>query len=61
MNDNSPSVIRKKLKYIETMTINFCYSCNKIKVPEMLDLNKKVICLEFIVAAANIYRLMRKV
>ena len=60
MNENAPSVIRKKLKYIECMTINFCYSSNKIIVPEILDNNIKVMSMDFIVSVSNIYRLMTK-
>lgn len=30
MEDNPPSVVRKKLKLIEGLAINYCYSVNKI-------------------------------
>ena len=61
MTDNPPSVVRKKLMLIESLVINYCYSMNKIEVPDdILKINEKSLTLEFIVCVSNMYRLLTR-
>ncbi len=58
MENNSTSVIKKKLKYIEGMVINRCFCLNKVEIPEILTINEKIVTLDFIVAVSNMTRVM---
>jgi hypothetical protein len=61
MSENSQSVIRKKLSLIESLVINYCYSMNKMEIPEeILKINEKVISLDFVICVSNMYRLLTR-
>lgn len=61
MRDDPQSVIKKKLKYLESIVINYSYSMNKIDFPQdLLSINDKVVTIDFIVALANMYCFMSR-
>jgi hypothetical protein len=61
MTENSPSVIKKKLTLIESLVINYCYSMNKMEIPDdILKINEKVITMDFIICVSNMYRLLTR-
>ena len=61
MVDNPLSVIKKKLKYVESLVINYCYSMNKMEVPEeILIINEKSMSMDFVISVSNMYRLMTR-
>ena len=61
MADSPPSVMRKKLMLIESLVINYCFSMNKMEIPDdILRLNEKTLTLEFVVCVSNMYRLLTR-
>lgn len=61
MADSPPSVTRKKLMLIESLVINYCFSMNKMEIPDdILQLNEKNLTLEFVVCVSNMYRLLTR-
>ena len=61
MTDSPTSVIKKKLMLIESLVINYCFSMNKMEVPDdILKINEKTLTLEFIVCVSNMYRLLTR-
>jgi hypothetical protein len=61
MTDSPPSVMRKKLMLIESLVINYCFSMNKMEIPDdILQINEKNLTLEFVVCVSNMYRLLTR-
>lgn len=61
MSEDPQSVVKKKLMLIESLVINYCYSMNKMEVPEdILKINEKNLTMDFIVCVSNMYRLLTR-
>lgn len=60
MQGNTVSVVKKKLKYIESMVINKIYCSNQVSIPDIFSaLNQKNVTIDHIVAASNMARIMK--
>ena len=60
MEGNTINVIKKKLRYIESMVINKIYCSNQINIPDIFSsINEKQVTIDHIVAASNMARILK--
>jgi hypothetical protein len=59
MTDRTPYVIKKKLMFLQGMVIHRSFRLNQIEIPPILALNEKQLTLDYIIAVATMYRLMK--
>lgn len=60
MESNNPNIIKKKLKYLESLVINKIYSSNKAEIPNIFcNVTEKQVCLEQIIAISNMSRVLK--
>lgn len=59
MTDRTPFVIKKKLMFLQGMIINRTFRLNKVDLPSLLEINEKLVTLDYIITLSNIMRLMK--
>lgn len=60
MEGNTINVIKKKLRYIESVVINRIYRSDEVSIPDIFSsINEKNITIDHIVAVSNMARIMK--
>lgn len=59
MEGNTINVVKKKLKYIESMIINKVFNNDQVNIPDIFPANEKGVLLDHIVATSNMARIMK--
>ena len=60
MEGNTINVVKKKLKYIESVVINKIFNINEVSIPDIFPANnEKNVLLDHIVATSNMARIMK--
>jgi hypothetical protein len=60
MEGNTINVVKKKLRYIESMVINKIYCSNQVNIPDIFSsINEKQVTIDHIVAASNMARILK--
>lgn len=60
MEDNTVNVVKKKLKYIESVVINKSYCIDSVEIPNIFaSISEKNVTIDHVVAASNMARIMK--
>ena len=60
MEGNTISIMKKKLKYIESIVINKSFSTNSVKIPNIFEnISEKQVAIDHILAVSNMARVLK--